>query len=167
VVTSSGTVTDGLTHHAAATASTTTVTLYLDGALVGSVGSANTFATPTFLQVAGPASSVVNSAAFIGTLCHVAVFPTVLSAAAIADTAAVALGTYVGETTSARLVRYAGYAGIPSTGITAETGQTTVQHVDTTGQQAVELMRVMETTEGGVLYDHRDGTSRSTTGRTG
>jgi hypothetical protein len=159
VVTSSGTVTDGLTHHAAATASTTTVTLYLDGALVGSVGSLNTFATPTFLEVAGPASSVLNSAAFIGTLCHVAVFPSILSAAAIADTAAVALGTYVGETTSARLIRYAGYAGIPSTEITTETGQTTVQHVDTTGQQAVELMRVMETTEGGVLSDHRDGTT--------
>jgi hypothetical protein len=33
-----------------------------------------------------------------------------------------------------------------------------VQHIDTTDKQPVELMRVMETTEGGVLFDHRDGT---------
>lgn len=144
--------TDGATHHAAATWDGTTGKFYYDGVLIatdpGMSGTVN--ATPTQLMAGFGLTGVV---------AHAAVYPSVLSAAQVLSHSSAGLTGYAGETTSARLIRYAGYAGVESAAIVAETGQTTVQHVDTTDQQPVELMRRMETTEGGVLFDYPDGTT--------
>jgi hypothetical protein len=147
-VLTAGSMCDGATHHACATWDGVTLTLYVDGALVGSTAVAGTPKLGT-LSLGGN---------FAGVEAHAAVYGVALTAGQVASHASAGLTGYAGDTTSARLIRYAGYAGIESAGVSAETGQTTVQHVDTTDKQPVELMRVMETTEGGVLFDHRDGT---------
>lgn len=145
---------DGETHHLLATGSVGgSADLYIDGVL------ADTAAAPTAITVdsltVGQWSSY--TAGDTATVAHVAYGFSYLNATQAAAYANAGLTGYAGDLTSARLVRYAGYAGIPSTEVSTETGQTTVQHIDTTGKQVVELMRVMETTEGGVLYDERDG----------
>lgn len=151
-VVSSANLADGATHHVAMTfAGTASIELFIDG-----VSQGTSTASPAGSGSSGP--QVLLGQLLTGVIAHYAEWTTVLSPAQIAAHAATGLTGYAGDTTSARLIRYAGYAGIPSTEISAETGQTTVQHVDTTDKQAVELMRVMETTEGGVLYDERDGT---------
>jgi hypothetical protein len=146
-LTTSGSMCDGNTHHACATWDGTTHSLYVDGALIATQAVAGT-------PQVGTLSLGQN---LVGVEAHVAVFGSALSAAQVAAHASAALTGYAGDTTSARLIRYAGYAGVPSAEISSETGQTTVQHIDTTDKQPVELMRVMETTEGGVLFDGRDG----------
>jgi hypothetical protein len=157
-------IADGATHHVALTYSgsaTQTMKLYVDGTLAGTV--AGSSAAWLALSVGGSEYTGLEAnwlgiKRLTGTMAHVALFQTELTAAQVAALASATSTGYAGETTSARLIRYAGYAGIESAGVSAETGQTTVQHIDTTDKQPVELMRVMETTEGGVLFDHRDGT---------
>lgn len=153
--------TDGNLHHAALVYSisggVSAGNLYVDGTSMGSFsgGTPVTFTGKQDLIVGGTTGGT--NVGLTGVLAHLALTPTALSAARIAEHAAAGLTGFAGETTSARLARYAGYAGLESAAVSAETGQTTVQHVDTTGKQVVELMRLMETTEGGVLYDDRTG----------
>jgi hypothetical protein len=139
----------GHTHHVALTWTGTTLTLYVDGVSAGSSAVSTAMPGPAVFSVGGGLSGVV---------AHVARYTTALSATRIAAHANAGLTGFAGETTSARLIRYAGYAGIPTAEISTETGQTTMVGIDTTGKQAVELMRICETTEGGVVYDGRDGT---------
>ena len=95
---------------------------------------------------------------FTGTVAHAAFYNKKLTDAQVLAHATAGLTGYAGETTSTRLLRYAALANIPSAEVSAEAGSTTMQHVDTTDKKVVELMRVCETTEGGVLFDARDGT---------
>jgi hypothetical protein len=144
---------DGATHHAAGTWDGTTVRLYIDGALVASTAFAGTVPSFSLIAVGGSPGGL----GFNGTLAHMAFYNTKLSDTSIASHASAGLTGYAGETTSDRISRYLAYMGVEAAALSAETGQITVQHVDTTGKQAVELMRLMETTEGGVLFDARDG----------
>lgn len=155
-ITSATTVTDGATHHAAVVWNGATVTCYLDGV---SIGSAATGGSSPVSDIIIGQTNVVTGAPITFAVAHVAIYGTALSAARVAAHASAGSSGFAGETTSARLVRYAGYAGIPAAEVVTETGQTTVQHIDITDQQVVELMRKMETTEGGVLFDDRDGTT--------
>jgi hypothetical protein len=148
VIVSSRSYTDALTHHMALTQSGTTLTLYVDGIADG---------TATVAALGSPITQLNAGQIFVGSLAHVAFYSTTLSPTQVLTHANAGLTGYAGDTTSARLIRYAGYAGIETAAVSAETGQTTVQHIDTTDKQPVELMRVMETTEGGVLFDNRDG----------
>lgn len=52
---------------------------------------------------------------------------------------------------------FAEWAGIPSTELDLDSGTHDVEQFDTTGLTALAAMRVAETTEGGVLFDSRDG----------
>jgi len=81
-----------------------------------------------------------------------------LSADQVADHAAAGLTGFAGELTDVRLERYAALAAIPLAEVAAETGSVTMGHVDTTGRSPVDVMRTVETTEAGVLFDGRDGT---------
>ena len=165
-VTSSADVIGGDTHHAAAKWDGSTLTLYLDGSVAGTSAAGSASLVASSLSVGGGSIDVSPAVVgdnpvdspLTGVVAHAAVYTTLLADAQVLSHASAGLTGYAGETTSARLIRYADLAGIPSAEVDAETGSTTMQHVDTTDQQVVELMRVVETTEGGVLYDERDGT---------
>ncbi|NUR05843.1 MAG: hypothetical protein HOQ45_02390 [Nocardioidaceae bacterium] len=150
---------NGAVHHLAATfqgGATSTITLYVDGVSVAS-GSAVGVSLATFDTIrVGP--HVADSGTQPASVGHVAVYDAVLSADQIAQHARAGIDGFAGESTNARLVRYAALAGVAATEIVAEPGATTVGHVDTTGQTAIDLMRRVETTEGGVLFDAPDGT---------
>lgn len=149
VVSSGSTYLDGRTHHAAITWDGATLTVYVDGVSVGSSGVATALTSPADMLVGN---------GLTGVLAHVARYTSGLSATQVLAHSTAGLTGFAGETTDARLRRYAAMAGIPAAEVNAEAGSTTVWHIDTTGKQIVELMRVMETTEGGVLFDGRDGT---------
>lgn len=142
--------TPGATHHLAVTVETDgTTSIYVDGAL----------------EVSGagpvPASSIDSfdvGEGYDGVIAHAAVFDTALTGSQIEAHAIAGLTGWVGETTAERFERYANMAGIVSAEIAAETGSTTVGHIDATGQNVVDLLRIMETTEAGVVFDALDGT---------
>lgn len=156
---------DGATHHVALTWDGTTLLLYVDGVGDGTVAAAGApglGGLAVGLQIEAP----VTPSPLVA-VAHVAVYDTVLPGPRILAHAAAGLTGFAGETTGARLERYALLGGIPADEISvrlgndevdAPTGTTTMSHVDTTDKQVVELMRVVEETEGGVLFDDRDGT---------
>lgn len=158
-ITSTATVTDGLTHHAAVRQTTgggtTTGTLFLDGVSAGTASiSSSQLDMPRLLAGGG----VFNSA-FAGTLSHVAAY----SGAAISDARVqqhyLAGSTgFSGERSDQRVQRLATYAGVPSSDVVVETGlSTSITNQDTTGQQPIQLMQDVASTEGGVLFDAGDG----------
>lgn len=65
-----------------------------------------------------------------------------------------------GDTTHDRLERYASYVGIPSVEVDADTGAVLMGSTDIAGLAAADAFRVVESTEGGVLTDGRDGALR-------
>ena len=142
---------DGEIHHVALTVvSGGTAELFIDGMSQGTASGSPAGSGGADLAL-GASSSLAT--AFGGHVAHYAEWDSVLTSDQIASHAAAGTTGYAGETTAERLVRYAGYAGVPAAEVDAETGSTTVQHVDTTEKQVVELMRLMEATEGGVLFD--------------
>lgn len=145
------------THWGTLTLAGTTWTLYIDGVSVATAAGTAPSTSFTYAIRLGGGDGV--AIGLTGVLAHFAAYSSVLNGASIASHSGAALTGFAGETTSARLIRYATLGGVESAAIVAETGQTTVQHIDTTGQQVVDLMRLMETTEGGVLFDDRDGTT--------
>ena len=147
-------VNDGLTHHVALTADGTNVKLYIDGTLADTIASSLTDPNATNDLSAGSGTT----GGIAADLAHFAIYGTALSAARVADHAAAGLTGFAGEATDDRLARYALLAGIASTELSADAGTTTCAHVDSTDATAVDLMRQVETTEGGVLFDAADGT---------
>jgi len=159
-VTSSGgtivgpTVADGLTHHAAVSVTAAgSYVLYSDGASAGS--GTLSIGSPVSLSVG---ANPFGGNAFVGTLAHAAIFNSAVSASRIAAHADAGRTGFAGETPGARFARYASYAGIPAAEVDADAGTSPMAHIDTTDKTVLELLRTVETTEGGVLFDGRDGT---------
>lgn len=141
---------DRVYHTAVTVSATGTISLYADGVLLA------TAAGGAFS--AGTGFNTLTFSGFMGTFAHVAVYNTALSATRIAAHANAGLSGFGGETPAARLTRYAGYVGIPSTELTLDTGKTVaLGHTNLEGQAVVDVMRAVETTEGGILFDGRDG----------
>lgn len=65
---------------------------------------------------------------------------------------------YADETAGERIERYATFAGIDPAEVVADSDTQPVAFIDTTGKSVIDAMRIVETTEGGVLFDDRDGT---------
>jgi hypothetical protein len=159
-VTSSATVTDGVGHHVAVrhttSGGTSTETLFLDGVSVGT----NAFSSSQYDHTRITAGGGVNgTSAYAGTIAHVAAY----TGAAISDARvqqhylATATG-FSGERSDQRIQRLATYAGVPSSDVVVETGlSTSIVNQDTTGQQPIQLMQDVTSTEGGVLFDAGDG----------
>ena len=153
---SSPSVADGAVHHLAWTG-LSSGTIFLDGVSVitgaGGPGS-----------VGGSVDWVVGAApgwadAFTGTVSHVAIYatPTPADGEWVVHTD-VGLTGFAGDTPAARLARYASYADIATAEQSLDTGVDTIAHFDITGSTALDAMRKVEATEGGVLFDGRDNT---------
>lgn len=86
-------------------------------------------------------------------------YPSELTLADAAADFAAFNGGY-GDITDDRLVRYAGYAGIIPAEVDADPGAVAMGATDIAGMAALDAFRVVESTEGGVLTDARDGSLR-------
>ncbi len=139
---------DGALHHVAVTVSGTTAALYADGVHLGNA---------TIAAYSGEGTLAAGEA-FVGTLAHFAIFDYALSAGQIAEHAEAGLTGFAGESTDDRMARYAALAGVAATETNFAAGTTDCDHVDATDATAVDLMRQVETTEFGVLFDAPDGT---------
>lgn len=142
-------VEDGELHHVAMTLSGGTANHYVDGALIGSTTGITVIAPrPVDLRL---------GESFDGTMAHVAIYGSALTADQIAAHAEAALTQFAGETAGERIERYATWANAPIDTIDVDAGEVTLTAVDTTGAQILDLMRQAETSEGGVLFDAPDG----------
>jgi hypothetical protein len=152
-----GSALDGRTHHAAVVleSATRTLRVFLDGveapsSTVPGVGPLNF--TSTHLTVGEQATA---------TLAHVAVWTTpTLDAGRIAAHAEAGLTGFAEELPGVRIERIAERAGIPPAEVNADAGVVTMAFTDTTGRSPLDVMREVETTEAGLLFDGRDGALR-------
>ena len=155
-VTSAAVLDDGTTHHVAVVADQTSLRLYVDGVLAGTDVVAAWTLTADEFHIGGVPGSPTDR--LDGVCAHVAYRAAALSGTRIAAHSDAGLTGFAGEVSSVRIERYAGYVGVPAAEFDAELGSTVLMaHVDTTGTTALDMMRKVEVTEGGVLFDERDG----------
>lgn len=157
-LTSAATVTDNVTHTAMLTQSlsggTVTVVLYLDGASAGTTTYSNTI--PAFTQVY--AGGRGDSRCFHGTLNHVSVYATAISAARASQHSLARTTGFSGESSNARISRLAGYAGVAVGDMALETGtSTSLVAQDTTGNAPLDMVHTVEHTENGLVFMSGDG----------
>ena len=149
---------DGATHHVyvtMATAASVSARLYVDGVNVASVVGATVISLPTFTEMQVGGNNY--GALFTGTISHVGIVPVLPTDPRILAHATAGRNGFTSDTATQRLNRVAGYALIPAAEVAGDAGTGLVGHIDTTGRTAIEIMRVIEQTESGVLYDARDG----------
>lgn len=149
-------VSDTEPHHWAIKVSGTSALLYWDG--VSTHG-----ATAGAAYSASAASSIrIGDVAATGKVAfsHIAIHQSALATSpTIVDHASATLDGFPSETTDLRLARYADMAGIPAGDTDFAVGQVgAIRHIDTSDLGALDAMRRVETTEGGVLFDAADGT---------
>jgi len=148
---------DGLTHHVLlAHQNGVNATLYVDGVVRGTDSTANTI-RPVFSVTVGAQDLALEAGKFTGTLSHLAWGFSTIASGRVAAHSDASLTGFAGETPAARLARYAAYAGIATADQSLETGETTIVHLDTTGSTVLDMMRKVETTEAGVLFDGAGG----------
>jgi len=158
-VSSAGTYNDGAVHHALLTVQDAgPIELFVDGVSQGTFGASSAFDMTDAFSLVTVGADSTGANRLTGSVSHVAFFTPSLSAGRATAHAAAGLTGFVNETPAARLTRYASYAGIDPAEIDAETGASTLTHIDTTGITAIDAMRKVESTEGGVLFDGKDGT---------
>jgi hypothetical protein len=147
-------------HHVALRATnaagTTTVKLYLDGVEIDSATTGAAIPSLTVLSAGASVGSGLGNP-LGGSLFHLAMFGGAeVSATRIAAHSEAGATGFANEEADNRLARYAGYLGIPASELDL-LGHVHVTHFDITGLTAIDAMRRVETTEGGVLYDALDG----------
>jgi hypothetical protein len=150
----SGAINDGEWHHLAVTfdGATLDVTYYLDGATFG--GSTDTSGRSFNSVTIGYGPYGV----FDGSIAHVAIYATELSAARIADHYAAGANGLAGESTSARFSRHCARAGLPSAHYTTTaTGLSTMSAQPTLNVALLDALRGCAETENGVVYVNRSG----------
>lgn len=164
LVQSTNTLNANQTYHAMVTesisAGSLTAKLYLDGVLQDTfVASRSTYNDRMRLTAGG--SFDTNWGLLDGVLAHVAVYAgsTLPSVTRIGIHSDAGKTGFVGEGSDARISRLARLAGVPLTDVSVETGMSTSMAKQLTGgKTAISLMQdVAITTEGGVLFDSRDG----------
>jgi hypothetical protein len=130
-----------------------TVSLYVDGTLAASAASGGTMGNARLLQVGATSSGET----LAGVLSHVALYNIAPSSARASAQAGAVLGLEIGERTDERAARILGWAGVAASEVTTQTGSETMTYQQTSGQSVVDALRDVESTEGGVLFDGRDG----------
>lgn len=155
-----GALVDGLPHHVALVVNGASGYIYVDGTLLTS-GTTVGYAlnSGAYRVDVGADSAAGFEAGDSIAISHVAFYNAGLSGARIAAHAEAALST-ASESAHDRLDRLALLTpGLPAADTDFDANATQqVAFQDTTGVAVVEAMRRVETTEGGVLYDARDGT---------
>lgn len=145
------------THHVAATFAPNDRRLYVNGVEVrtDTVGNAPTANTGVYVGGGDPGFDGGIRSPLNGVVAHVAVYNSALSATRIA---ALAKGiTAAAETGGAIITRVADYAGLAATEIAADAGSTAQVYALTQGRTALDVMRSVEATQNGVLFDSRGG----------
>lgn len=135
------------------------ITGYLDGTqlleYMGGFAVFETIMTDVQTGIFSAASAGANEG-LEGQIGRVGVWHRRLSDAEIADLSAAMLDGFA-EDSGARVERVAAYAGIASTEVSADTDGHDVAHQATDGRTPLSVLRDAETTEGGVLFDGKDG----------
>ena len=151
------------TYHAMVTESisggTLTAKLYLNGVLQDTGTAARSSYHDRFRLTAG--GKFNTTGLFDGVMSHVAVYAgtTLPSAARIAVHSDAGSTGFSGERSDQRIDRLARLAGIPDSEVSTETGMSTsLTNQITNGETALALMQNVAATEGGVLFDAKDGT---------
>lgn len=164
-------VDDGLTHHVVYRIrkggnAVVDVDLFRDGVLVDSYtsvpwasGGSPIFTPWTRIHVGGTPRTPFFSP-FDGTMAHVALYANTTNAltdARIAAHAEAGADGFAGDTSDERFERIAGYADIDPSLLVIEPGLSTLAWQDTNGKNIVTLWDEVAKTEGGVIFDTRDG----------
>jgi hypothetical protein len=158
-ITSTTTIEDGQTHHLALTFGAATFTLWVDGVSEGTYsGSITALWNASKIYVGGIGGAGNDLVAFTGTIAHAAITRTALSSTRIAAHANAGLTGFAGETPGARFTRYARFGSVPTAEISADTGTSPMAHVLTNDKTVVEMISLVETTDGGVVFDAADNT---------
>ena len=153
-VDSPSSVCDGLIHHVGVVATASgDVELFVDGVSVDTAPAGPVVALSDYTIGSGSGGRSVPS----GVIAHFAMYGTALTGAQLLNQYVTGVTAYAGDATDERLERYANPADIPDAELALDAGSTTMLHVDTSGANVVDMMRLVETTEGGVLFDGRDG----------
>jgi hypothetical protein len=153
-------VSDGQTHHVAITADVTGghIIIYVDGNAAATASGGLTPIAATSIMIGG-ASPGADYGCLNGTISHVAVFRSVLSAARILAHAQAGLTGFAGERSDQRIARIAGYIGIPTGEQSLDTGlSTSIASVPISGLAPLQAMQDVADTEGGLLFMAGDGT---------
>jgi hypothetical protein len=160
-VTGSVNVCDGATHHVAVTRSGSTWNLYVDGVIDATTGGGTSSSPTSWEPRVGDAYDFGVFGAAVplsGVVAHAAFWPSsTLGADRVAAHAAAGLHGFEGDRTDTRLLRILDWAGVAASEVDAETGAETMTYQQTSGQSVVDALRDVESTEGGVLFDGRDG----------
>lgn len=155
-VSSSAVVTDGLTHHVALRAAGTSLELYIDGLLDGTIA-AGVVAISGYVYVGG--DGLGNG--YTGSISHVAMFDsaTPVGATEIAALSASGLTGFAGERTDQRVARLLDRAGVPSGSMALETGAQTTPAADALeGVSIADAVVDVMTAENGLVFVAGDGT---------
>lgn len=133
-----------------------TARVYIDGVLVGSVGTTGliSWGELSELTLSRPNHPAAARDVLVGRL---AIWGSPLTAPQISGVADSLLTGFAGETTDTRLKRYAAWARIPSTEVLTTASPVALAAVQTEAAKVEALMRQVETSEAGVLYDDRTG----------
>lgn len=149
ILASASAITDGQPHHLAATVSGGTLTAYVDGVSLGTTACPE---VPSFIQL-GDASLAV-----VGSVSHLAIYSTALSAARILAHANAIRNGFNTERSDQRIARLAGYAGIIAGAMSLEVGvQAAVPAQATTGSNPGDAIAAVSGSEGGVTFIRGDG----------
>lgn len=138
---------------------TPVVDIVVDGIQGGAAGTGNASDTPgavTSVRVGG-SESPDTPAKFAGTVGHVVLYDRRLTDAELTEISQAGLTGYADELPVERIARYAALARIPSWEVYADEGTVPIAHIDTSGTAVAELLRVVERTDGGILFDSRSG----------
>lgn len=154
VTTSSTYANDGINHCAVGVYNATGITFYFDGALVGS----------TAVTVRAPAgllfqlgSGTAGTQPFDGRIGEVAIWNNrELSATEVSGIYTAGFSGLSGQATGTVAGSVCDSAGIPSSGRDLDTGSSTIQATDLTGN-ALDLLQALHDTEVGQFYMGRDG----------
>lgn len=163
---SAPTVLDGTPHHIVFTATVTGGTLtayelYYDGepGVLEQVGDTAAFvesdsSSEIFI---GNGPSVQEELSFVGEIDEVAVYPTALSAATVAEHYEAGVAPSDGEVTGARITRILDIVGWPAAARSIDNGEHTLGPAVIGGQTALQHLQTVAASEQGRLFMSRDG----------